>query len=70
MPLLLRVSATDYIKEGINCNDMVEIIDLVIDDIDLVALGRELLRNPYFVLNAGKDKYKDMLPRQYERGFM
>ena len=128
MPLLLRVSATDYVDEGINCEEMVKIINLVKEDIDLVhissgglvnvglevypgyqvqfsekikrecgvktiavgkitdinmveelinndrcdlvALGRELLRNPYFALNAGVVEHKDILPKQYERGFM
>lgn len=127
MPLLLRVSATDYIKEGIDCDEMTKIINLVKEDIDmvhvssggllnvwlnvypgyqvqyaeqikneckvktmavgkitnigmieelinnrrcdLVALGRELLRNPYFALNAGKAKHEDILPKQYIRGF-
>lgn len=128
MPLLLRISATDYHEDGIECQDMVNIINLVkeyidvvhvssgglvnvwlnvypgyqvgfsetikhecdiktisvgkITDInmveellnnnrcDLVALGRELLRNPYFALNTCKDKHKELIPKQYERGFM
>lgn len=127
MPLLLRVSATDYIDEGITCDEMTKIINLVKENVDmvhvssggllnvwldvypgyqvqyaeqikqecsvktmavgkitniemieelinnqrcdLVALGRELLRNPYFVLNAGKVKHEEVLPRQYVRGF-
>ncbi|MFT8315078.1 MAG: NADPH dehydrogenase NamA [Clostridium sp.] len=37
---------------------------------DLVALGRELLRNPYWVLNAAKTKGIDIdLPVQYKRAF-
>lgn len=37
---------------------------------DMVALGRELLRNPYLVLNMSYDKgIKDVYPVQYERGF-
>jgi len=128
MPLLLRISATDYIEEGIDCDDMIQIINLVKEDIDmvhvssgglvnvyldvypgyqvkyseqiktecdiktmtvgkitnismveellnndrcdLVALGRELLRNPYFALDAAKGKHKETLPRQYERGYI
>lgn len=128
MPLLLRVSATDYVEGGITCDDMVDIINMVKEEIDmvhvssgglvnvgldvypgyqvrfteqikeecgvktivvgkithiemveeiinnhrsdLVALGRELLRNPYFVLQSAKDKHKELLPKQYERGFM
>jgi NADPH2 dehydrogenase len=37
---------------------------------DLVALGRELLRNPYWVLNTAKDYGTDInWPAQYERAF-
>jgi NADPH2 dehydrogenase len=37
---------------------------------DLVALGRELLRNPYWVLNASRDYDGDFdIPVQYERAF-
>lgn len=37
---------------------------------DLVALGRELLRNPYWVLNAAKTKGIDIkFPVQYKRAF-
>jgi len=37
---------------------------------DLVALGRELLRNPYWVLNAARDKNIDIkFPKQYLRAF-
>lgn len=37
---------------------------------DLVALGRELLRNPYWVLNAAKTKGIDIdFPIQYKRAF-
>lgn len=38
---------------------------------DLVALGRELLRNPYFALQNGK-KYKQTIPypHPYERAFL
>lgn len=38
---------------------------------DLVALGRELLRNPFFVLNMAKySKEEFQYPRQYERSFI
>jgi len=37
---------------------------------DLVALGRALLRNPYWVLNAAHAKHSDeFVPSMYERGF-
>ena len=37
---------------------------------DLVALGRALLRDPYWVLSAAhKNKQDDFIPKSYERGF-
>ncbi len=37
---------------------------------DLVALGRELLRNPYYVLQQARDyRIEVEFPRQYRRGF-
>ena len=37
---------------------------------DLVALGRELLRNPYWVLNTARDYRIDYdWPAAYARGF-
>ncbi len=37
---------------------------------DLVALGRELLRNPFWVLNKAKEKNVEIeLPEQYKRAF-
>lgn len=36
---------------------------------DMVALGRELLRNPYLVLNMAYEKDIKYSPVQYERGF-
>lgn len=40
------------------------------DRADLIALGRELLRNPYWVLNsAHKNSFDIDYPKQYERGF-
>ena len=37
---------------------------------DLVVLGRELLRNPYWTLHAAKQlKVSDVVPRQYRRAF-
>jgi len=36
---------------------------------DLIALGRELLRNPYWPLYAAHDLKEDIKwPKQYERG--
>lgn len=128
-PILLRVSADDYIDGGIDKHEIVKIINLVKEDIDivhvssggikdtkinlfpgyqvdhaqtikkecnipviavglikefdhveeilcnnradLVALGRELLRNPFFVLNMAKySKEEFQYPRQYERSFI
>ena len=41
------------------------------DRADLVALGRPLLRDPYFVLNMAYDNNLEIkYPKQYERGFM
>lgn len=38
--------------------------------IDFVYLGRELIRNPYFVLKAAKDSQKmEFMLKAYERGF-
>jgi len=124
----VRVSASDYCDGGINCDDMVaiineikEYIDIVhvssgglinvpikiypgyqvnfaakikdgcniptiavgmLDNIDLaeeiigndrsdlIALGRELLRKPYYVLNqARKNNQAFNYPKQYERSF-
>ncbi len=49
--------------------DMVEEI-LSNERADLVALGRELLRNPFWVLNKAKEKNIDIkLPEQYKRAF-
>nr|WP_113659716.1 hypothetical protein [Thermoflavimicrobium daqui] len=37
---------------------------------DLIFLGRELLRNPYWVLDAAKDRKRDYIgPKQYARAF-
>lgn len=49
---------------------------LGVGDADLVAIGRGLLRDPYWVLNAqyqqnrSDGKEVQFVPRQYERGFM
>ncbi|QJW47892.1 NADPH dehydrogenase NamA [bacterium BFN5] len=125
-PILLRVSACDYVEGGISVEDMVQIINQVksplsmvhvssgglvhanikaypgyqinlahsirtaceiptiavgliteinmVEEIllngraDLVALGRELLRNPYFALRAAKNG-EIVIPKQYERAF-
>lgn len=125
-PILLRVSASDYVKGGITVEDMVKIINQVkrylymvhvssgglvhadiktypgyqinfantiktecniptiavgliteinmVEEIlsngraDLVAMGRELLRNPYFALREAKNE-KISIPKQYERAF-
>lgn len=39
MPLIVRVSATDYTKEGLNCDDMIDILNLVKEGIDLVHVS-------------------------------
>lgn len=127
-PILLRISASDYLKGGITPFDMVQIISMVKEylsivhvssgglmatDIkvfpgyqvefarlikkeceiptiavglitdtelgeeiitkgsaDLIAYGRELLRNPYFVLQEAKKHHIDIeIPVQYKRAF-
>lgn len=127
-PIFVRFSADDYIPDGINCSEMVKIINLIKDDFDiadissgglvpanikqypgyqvklaeeikkqcniptiavglitdidmveeilgndradLVALGRELLRNPFWVINnAAKKEVRVDLPKQYERAY-
>lgn len=127
-PISLRVSATDYREDGIDVNEMVEIVNMVrkyidiihvssggveaapirtfpgyqvklaeiikrecglptiavglishIDQVeeilnnersDLVALGRELLRSPYWVLNAAHENGIEVdFPAQYKRAF-
>ena len=41
------------------------------EDADLVAIGRAMLRNPYWALDASKKLQKETcIPRQYERGFI
>lgn len=128
-PIIIRVSATDYVKDGITVDDMVQIvlrvkpmIDMVdvssggniraaialhpgyqvplaqaikeqcqiptiavgliessqmVNEIigneraDLVALGRVLLRNPYYVLQNARENGQDIeYPRPYKRGFL
>jgi NADPH2 dehydrogenase len=127
-PILLRISATDYIEGGLDCEDLIQVVNQIkeyvdivhvssaglltvpmdvypgyqlsysqkikqacnIDTIavglitniemveeiisnnraDLVALGRELLRNPYFVYSAARNKNLDIdYPEQYRRAF-
>lgn len=128
IPIGIRISASDYVVGGLVCDDLVEVVNLVHDQIDivhvssgglvlapidvypgyqlafseqikrksgvdtiavglittsemiqealmnhrcdLVALGRELLRNPYFVLQhfANIDN-NNLIPRAYERAF-
>ncbi|WIV12995.1 NADPH dehydrogenase NamA [Proteiniborus sp. MB09-C3] len=127
-PILLRISADDYLDNGLNIDEIVKIINIMRDHIDmvhvssgglenvsiktypgyqvryseiirekcniptiavglineydqveeilsndradLVALGRGLLRNPYWVLNKAYEKGYDIeYPKQYERGF-
>lgn len=129
-PIILRVSADDYVDGGINKEEMIKIINLVKEDLDvvhvssggiqdtrinifpgyqvthaetiknecnipviavglikdfdhveeivsnnradLVALGRELLRNPFFVLEMAQSRNIEDFPypKQYERGFV
>lgn len=41
-------------------------------DADLAAIGRGLLRDPYWVMNANRKqnpKDRSFIPEQYERGF-
>lgn len=74
-----QVKLSEAIKN--NCNiptisvGLINNIDMVEEILsngrsDLVALGRELLRNPYWVLNAARNKNVDIeFPVQYLRGF-
>lgn len=127
-PLLLRISANDYLEGGITPLDMVQIINLVKEHVDmvhvssgglqaapikpypgyqveyaktireqcdiptiavglitdaaqgeeilhqgsadLIAYGRELLRNPYMVLQEAKKNHVEIeIPMQYKRAF-
>ena len=128
-PIILRISASDYMEGGMDIKEMIRIIDIVkslIDMVhvssggvvpasfqtypgyqitfaeeirkncgipvitvglitkpdmaeeilmneraDLVALGRELLRNPYWTVNeAVSKKIEGYVPKPYERGFL
>ena len=43
---------------------------LVNDSADFIVMGRELLRNPYFPLQAAKELHEEVnCPKQYERAF-
>lgn len=128
-PILLRISASDYLEGGITPSDMVQIINMVKEYItavhvssgglmhakievypgyqvefskiirkecglptiavglitdtimgeqilkeesaDFIAYGRELLRNPFFVLQEGvRHKANIAIPESYRRGFL
>lgn len=74
-----QVEAASYLKK--ECNMPVIAVGLITEPdmaeeivsggrADLVALGRELLRNPYWVLNTAHGKNISMdYPEQYKRGF-
>ena len=70
--------ATDKPVIAVGMLDNVAVADhiLGVGDADLVAVGRGLLRDPYWVLNAqyqqnGADSQEmQFVPRQYVRGFM
>lgn len=74
-----QVSFSKQIKESLNVPtiavglineaDLVEDV-LVKEEADLIALGRELLRNPYFVNQLyAADKQLDYLPESYLRAY-
>lgn len=74
-----QVEAANYLKK--QCNIPVIAVGLISEPdmaeeilcnnrADIVAIGRELLRNPYWVLNAAYDRKIDLdYPKQYKRGF-
>ncbi len=74
-----QVEAASFLKA--NCNIPVIAVGLIThpdmaeeilnnDRADLIAIGRELLRNPYWVLNtAYANRIEDIYPEQYRRGF-
>ena len=65
----LTVFAQKTITGLINDGELVEEV-LVNKDADLVALGRELLRNPYFVNQLlALDKQLNLLPESYLRAY-
>lgn len=61
----LPVAAGGLIITAKAANDIIEN-----ENIELVYLGRELLRNPYFALNAAKELQTEIqAPKQYMRAF-
>jgi NADPH2 dehydrogenase len=76
-----QVRFAEWIKE-VSCVDTIAVgkitsIDMIEEILgnkrsDLVAMGRELLRNPFFVLNAIKDQEEKekLIPKPYIRGFL
>ncbi|MDO4894088.1 hypothetical protein [Moraxella sp.] len=71
-----QATAKPVIAVGMLDNPSVADHILGIGDADLVAVGRGLLRDPYWVLNAqyqqnGADSQEmQFVPRQYVRGFV
>lgn len=79
-PVSLRVSAMDYLKDGMKSLEMVKIINLIKELVkeilnnkraDLVALGLDLFRNPYWVNQvAYENKALDYTyPKIYEEAY-
>ena len=74
-----QISHCEYIKKESNIPtiavgliDNYELVEEILanDRADLVAIGRGLLRDPYYVLNtAYKLGIKDIYPKQYQRGY-
>jgi len=53
MPLGIRVSASDYIEDGINCDEMVKIVDLVKENLDIVHVSSGGMKNVPMTLYPG-----------------
>ena len=66
-----QVNFSSAIKEKCNITDTNMAEEIISNDrADLVAVGRELLRNPYFVLNEAKIRNLDFeYPEQYKGAF-
>jgi 2,4-dienoyl-CoA reductase-like NADH-dependent reductase (Old Yellow Enzyme family) len=67
VPLVVRVSATDWVEGGWNDDETVILAE---GSADVVLLGRELLRDPHWPLRAAYelgDTDSDLWPVQYRR---
>lgn len=72
MPLSAAIRSKNWKTLGGGLITTVEQINHCLEtgEADLVYIGRELLRNPYFMLHAAKESGRlDLIPSAYERGF-